>query len=58
VADDLKQIGKPDDQRINIEQNHEVKNWSKELGVSHEQLRHAVQAAGPIVKDVQRRLGQ
>jgi hypothetical protein len=56
MADDLKQTGKQDDQRINVNQDHELGYWSEKLGVSREQLRKAVQAAGPMVKDVQRHL--
>ena len=58
MADDLKQTGKPDDQRINIEQDHELSYWSEKLGVSREQLREAVAKAGSSVKDVQRQLGR
>ena len=58
MADDLKQTGKQDDARINVEQDHELRYWSHKLGVSREQLKEAVQAAGPMVKDVQRHLGQ
>jgi len=58
MADDLKQTGKADDQRINIEQDHELSYWSKELGVSREQLRNAVQQAGPMVRDVRRQLNR
>jgi hypothetical protein len=39
MADDLKQTGKPDDQRINIEQDHEMSYWSERLGVSRDELR-------------------
>jgi hypothetical protein len=56
MADNLKQTGKPDDARINVEQEHELKYWSEKLGVSREQLKQAVQRAGPMVKDVQRHL--
>lgn len=58
MADDLKQTGKADDQRINVEQDHELNYWSKELGVSREQLRNAVQQAGPMVRDVRRQLNR
>jgi hypothetical protein len=34
MADDLKQTGKPDDQRINLDQDHEVSYWAKQLGIS------------------------
>jgi len=58
MADDLKQTGRQDDQRINVDQEHELGYWSEKLGVSREQLRKAVQAAGPMVKDIQRHLGR
>jgi hypothetical protein len=56
MADNLKQTGKPDDQRINVDQDHDVGYWAKEFGVSREQLRQAVQQAGPMVEDVRRHL--
>lgn len=58
MADDLKQTGKPDDSRIDVDQQHELGYWSDKLGVSREELRKAVQAAGPMVKDVQRHLNR
>jgi hypothetical protein len=58
MADDLKQTGKPDDQRINVEQDHEVSYWSKELGVSRDELRTAVQQAGPLLKNVRQHLNR
>ena len=56
MADDLKKTGKQDDERINVDQDHELSYWSEKLGVSRDQLRKAVHAAGPMVKDVQRHL--
>ena len=56
MADDLKKTGKQDDERINVDQDHELSCWNEKLGVSRDQLRKAVQAAGPMVKDVQRHL--
>lgn len=58
MADDLKQTGRQDDQRINVEQDHELSYWSKELGVSRDELRRAVQQAGSMVKDVRRHLNR
>ena len=58
MADNLTQTGKPDDSRINLEQDHEVSYWSKELGISPNELRQAVQNAGPMVKDVRRHLNR
>src|SRR5688500_3884201 len=47
MADNLKQTGRLDDSRINVDQDHELKYWSEKLGVSRDELRKAVQAAGP-----------
>ena len=58
MADDLKQTGRADDQRINVEQDHELNYWSNELGVSRDELRRAVQQAGSMVKDVRRHLSR
>ena len=58
MADDLWQTGEPDDQRINVEQDHELNYWSKELGVSRDELRKAVEQAGPVVKNVRQHLNR
>ena len=58
MADDLKQTGKSDDSRIDVDQDHELRYWSEKFGVSRDELRKAVQAAGPVVKDVQRHLNR
>ena len=58
MADDLKQTGRQDDQRINLDQDHEVNYWSKELRVSREELRRAVEQAGPMVKNVRQHLNR
>jgi hypothetical protein len=56
MADDLKQTGKPDDQRIDVDQDHELTYWSEKLGVSRDKLREVVAKAGPMVRNVQREL--
>jgi hypothetical protein len=56
MADDLKQTGKPDDQRINVDQDHELTYWSEKFGVSRDRLREAVAKAGPMVRNVEREL--
>jgi hypothetical protein len=58
MADDLKQTGKPDDKRINASQDHELAYWAKELGVSREELRSAIDEAGPVVDDVRQHLNK
>ena len=52
MSDDLRQTGKSDDTRININQDHEVSYWSQELGVSRDELQSAVAKVGPMVKNV------
>lgn len=56
MADDLKQTGRQDDARINVDQDHELTYWSEKLGVSRDRLREAVAKAGPMVKNVERQL--
>jgi len=56
MADDLKQTGKPDDPRINLDQDQEMAYWSKELGVTRDDLCRAIQQVGPTVKDVKQHL--
>ena len=46
MSDDPKQRGKPDRSRINLSEAHEVRYWTRELGVSEEQLRGAIAALG------------
>jgi hypothetical protein len=58
MADDLKQTGRNDDQRINVDQDHELSYWSKELGVSRDELRRAVEQAGPMVRNVRQPLNR
>ena len=58
MADDLKQTGRQEDQRIYVVQDNELSYWSKELGVSRDELRSAVQQAGSMVKDVRQLLNR
>jgi Protein of unknown function (DUF3606) len=43
-------------ERINVDQADDVRYWAEQFGVTAEELRSAVEAAGPMVKDVRRRL--
>lgn len=56
MADDLRKRGGQDGDRINIEEDYEVRYWTKALGVSEDELRSAVAKAGPVVKDVKAHL--
>jgi hypothetical protein len=57
MPDDLTKTGRADDTRINIHQDHELRYWSQKLGVTPDQIKEAVRAVGPMVKDVKRHLG-
>ena len=52
MADKLRSVGRDEDVRINIDQEHEVSFWSKTFAVSPEELLAAVAKVGPRVKDV------
>ncbi len=56
MADDLTRRGGQDRGRININQEHEVRDWAARLGVTKEQLKAAVQAVGDRADDVERHL--
>lgn len=57
MSDNLQNTGKQDDIRININQDHEVKYWTKELNVSTDKLKEAVGKVGVMVADVKKYLG-
>ena len=46
MSDDKSNRGTPDRDRIDMNDPDEVRNWTKSLGVSKEELQKAVQAAG------------
>lgn len=58
MADDKSNRGPADAKRININQPHEVKYWAERFGVTAEQLKEGVQAAGTMAADVQRYLSK
>jgi len=58
MSDDLKNRGPQDRARINVNEAHEVRYWTKELSVSEAQLREAVKAVGVSVEAVKKHLGK
>jgi hypothetical protein len=56
MADDPKQTGNPDRQRISLGQPHEVRDWARKFGVSEEELKQAVAQVGNQADDVERQL--
>jgi hypothetical protein len=58
MADDPTKRNSPDSKRINIHESHEVKYWTKELGVSEKQLTDAVTKYGTSAEAVRKGLGK
>lgn len=58
MADDLTKRGSPDRDRIDVNEDYEVRDWAKKLGVSEEQLRQAVKAVGDRADKVRQHLGR
>ena len=54
MPDDKNKTGKADDLRINVNEAYELNYWSKKFGCSEAELKKAVQAVGPMVKDVEK----
>ena len=47
MTDDPRNRGEPDRSRINLNEEHEVRYWTKALGATEAELRAAVEAVGP-----------
>jgi hypothetical protein len=58
MSDNLEDRGQQDRSRINVNEDWEVRYWTKELGVSKEELEQAVQQAGPSVSAVRQHLNR
>ena len=52
MSDSTRNRGAQDRDRINVNQDHELRYWTKELGVDEETLKATVQRVGPLVNDV------
>ncbi|MGN6479883.1 DUF3606 domain-containing protein [Luteibacter sp.] len=58
MSDDKTNRGPADAQRINVNEDYEVRYWTKELGVSEDKLRETVKRVGVMAKDVRTALGK
>ena len=58
MPDDLTKPGKPDRDRINVHEDHELRNWAHKLGVSTQQVKEAVQAVGDRAEKVRDHLSE
>jgi len=58
MSDNKENRGAADRARIALGEPYEVQYWSKELGVSADDLREVVKRVGPMAADVRRALGK
>jgi hypothetical protein len=58
MADNLQDRGPQDRTRINVNERWELQYWTRHFGVNEEQLRAAVDTAGPSVEAVSKHLGK
>lgn len=58
MSDDRTKRGPADRTRINVHESWELEYWCKELSVTPENLREAVQAVGVMAAAVRRYLGK
>jgi hypothetical protein len=58
MSDNLNNRGPQDRSRINLSEEWEVKYWTRELGLTREELERAVKTAGNQVTAVRQHLGR
>ena len=52
MSDDKSKTGGQDRQRISLQQDYEIRDWTKSLGCTEDQLRAAVKAVGDSAEKV------
>lgn len=52
MADNTRDVGSPDRDRISLSEEYEVRDWAESLGVSEDRLREAVAAVGNSAEKV------
>ncbi len=58
MADDKTKTGKIDRDRINVNEDYELRYWSEKFDVTPERLKAAMKTSGPMVKDIAALLGK
>ena len=58
MADDLKNKGAQDRARINVNEDHELVYWTKELGCTADELRAAIKVVGVMATSVRQHLAR
>lgn len=57
MSDDKSKSGGQDRERINVNQDYELRDWAKTLGTTPERVKEAVQAVGDRAEKVREYLG-
>jgi hypothetical protein len=57
MADDKTKTGRADRERIDVNEDYELRDWSAKLGVTSWEVKAAVRKVGPMARDVARALG-
>lgn len=52
MSDDRSRRAPADAQRVNVNEDYEVRYWVQELGISREKLEEIVKRVGPMARDV------
>jgi Protein of unknown function (DUF3606) len=58
MSDNPNKTAPQDAQRVNVNQEHELRYWAEKFGVSPEQLKKVVARVGPMADDVERALSE
>jgi hypothetical protein len=58
MTDDLRKKTTPDRSKISMSEEHEVRYWTKHLGVTREELQEAVDKVGNAAAAVRKELGK
>ena len=58
MSDDKNKSGGQDRERINVNQDYELRDWAKSLNTTPEKLKEAVQAVGDRAEKVREYLSQ
>jgi hypothetical protein len=58
MPDNKKKPGGQDRTRINVNENYEVRDWSKKFGVTQDELKKAVAKVGTSAEAVKKHLGR
>jgi hypothetical protein len=58
MPDDKSKTGKQDRDKFNVHEEYELRDWSKRLGVSKEELKKAVQSVENSAEAVRKHIGK